>query len=330
MGNEKKLKSNNCLRLMYVKEIIFEYTDEEHFISISEISDMLQSNYGISAARQTLYNDIDLLIEAGYDIECVKGQNNMYHVLSREFENAELHILIDAVESMRSLPPGQSKALIRKLSRQGGPSADYLVQNVTCKGIPKADNNQIYYIIDTIHRAIAQNRQIAFKYYEYLTSSKKVLKNNGNKYYVSPYRLVCSNDFYYLLGYSGMHENIITFRVDRICGIPTITEKTSRTEPTGLSSEKTFRESYHMMEGDESVITLEFKSSVTDAMVDRFGHDLNITYINKDTCIAKVTTQVNNVFFAWIFGFEGKVRIKKPSDVLDKYIWMVSREMARL
>ena len=54
MNNEKKLKSNNSLRLMYVKEIIFEHTDEDHFITIGEISDMLQSNYGITATRQTL------------------------------------------------------------------------------------------------------------------------------------------------------------------------------------------------------------------------------------------------------------------------------------
>ena len=330
MENEKKLKSNNCLRLMYVKEIIFELTDEDHFITINEISDILKNNYAITATRQTLYNDIELLIEAGYDIECIKGQNNMYHVLSREFDLAELRILIDAVGSMRSLSNCQSKALIKKLSRQGGPSAEFLRRNVSCNEIPKTDNNQIYYIIDTINHAILQNKQIAFKYYEYFTTSEKVLKNAGKEYHVSPYRLVWSNDFYYLLAFSDKHNKISAYRVDRICGIPTILNWHSKPEPKEMNTDKYVQESYHMLSGTEAKVILEFSSSVTDAMIDRFGQDLNITYICRDTCLAQVQVQVNNALFAWIFGFEGKVRIKKPSEVVDQYIRMVSKEMARL
>ena len=330
MNNEKKLKSNNSLRLMYVKEIIFEHTDEDHFITIGEISDMLQSNYGIYATRQTLYNDIELLIEVGYDIENVKSQNNMYHVLSRDFDIAELRLMIDAVGSLRSLPLSQTLTLISKLSRLGGPSADYLQKEVCCDEIPKTENNQIYYIIDTIHHAIVQKKQISFKYYEYLTSSKKVLKNDGKNYMVSPYRLVCSNDFYYLLGYSGKHEKIAAFRVDRICGIPTIENRNIEPEPDGMTVKKFVREAYHMMSGEEATVTLEFDSSVTDAIVDRFGHDLDISFVRKGSCLAQVKTQVTPVFFAWIFGFEGKVRIRRPFNIQDQYIRMVSKEMARM
>ena len=85
-----------------------------------------------------------------------------------------------------------------------------------------------------------------------------------------------------------------------------------------------------MKSGEPASITLQFGSDVMDAMVDRFGQEMDITFIGKDICNAKVDIQVNNVFFAWIFGFEGKVQIKSPSNIRMAYVRMVSKEMARL
>ena len=147
---------------------------------------------------------------------------------------------------------------------------------------------------------------------------------------MSPYRLVCCNDYYYMLGYSEKHKKITAFRVDRICGIPEELKKKCVKEPEDLYVDKFVKESFHMKTGDKAEIVLEFDSSVIDAMVDRFGQNLDITYISKTKCRAKVDIQVNNVFFSWVFGFEGKVNIKGPSEIQDQYVRMVSREMARL
>ncbi len=330
MANTKSNKMINNLRPMYVKEILFDHTDENHFITVNEILELLESVYGITSTRKTLYEDIDLLLSVGLDIECIKGRMNKYHLLSRDFDIAEIRLLIDSVESLRSLPLCKSRELVKKLSRLGGPSADFLIQTGNAELYPRAENNQIYYIIDSICNAIAARKQIAFKYYEYLTSSNKVLKNNGKEYHVSPYRLVCSNEYYYLLAYSEKHEKITAFRVDRICGIPTQLNDDSVPEPDTLYVDKYIKDSVHMKSGDTEELTLDFDSSVIDAMIDRFGQDMGITFISKSECRAKVSAPINNVFFAWIFGFEGKVRIKGPHDISDRYIRMVSREMARL
>lgn len=330
MANTKSNKMINNLRPMYVKEILFDHTDENHFITVNEILELLESVYGITSTRKTLYEDIDLLLSVGFDIECIKGRMNKYHLLSRDFDIAEIRLLIDSVESLRSLPLCKSRELVKKLSRLGGPSADFLIQTGNAELYPRAENNQIYYIIDSICNAIAARKQIAFKYYEYLTSSNKVLKNNGKDYHVSPYRLVCSNEYYYLLAYSEKHAKITAFRVDRICGIPTQLNDDIVSEPDTLYVDKYIKDSVHMKSGDAEELTLDFDSSVIDAMIDRFGQDMGITFISKSECRAKVSAPINNVFFAWIFGFEGKVRIKGPHDISDRYIRMVSREMARL
>ena len=46
----------------------------------------------------------------------------------------------------------------------------------------KPDNEQIYYIIDTINEAINSGKQISFQYYDYTGLKKKVLKNKGEVY----------------------------------------------------------------------------------------------------------------------------------------------------
>ena len=327
-----KKSSLTSLRPMLIKEILSEYTDEDHFITVNDIIERLNSDYGISTTRKTVYDDIDMLMESGFDIECVKGlkNTNMYHILTRAFDLVELRVLIDAVESLRFLPLAKSKILVKKLTRLAGPSSDYLASSGNAALHPRTENNQIYYIIDTINKAMLNNKQITFRYYEYLTSSKKALKNDGKAYTVSPYRLTCCNDFYYMIGFSEKHMKVTAFRVDRICSTPEIIKISRVPEPNDLFVESYIRESFHMKSGETEEILLEFDSSVIDAMTDRFGHDMDITSISKTTCRALVNAQPNNVFFSWIFGFEGKVKIKAPASVQSQYIKMVSREMARL
>ena len=40
---------------------------------------------------------------------------------------------------------------------------------------------------------------------------------------------------------------------------------------------------------------------------------------------AEVEVAVNKLFFMWVFGFEGKVRIKEPQDVCEQYRQMIMR-----
>ena len=274
--NAKNEKNNNNLRTLYVKEILFNRTDEENFLTVNDLAEILENEYGITASRKTLYIDVDMLIEAGYDIECV------------------------------------------------------ILQGIDVDARPRSDNSKLYYIIDVINKSIKTEQQIAFKYYEYQTTSKKVLKNGGKIYTVSPYQLVCCNDYYYLLAYSDKHEKVTAFRVDRIYGIPEIKNVKCVPKPDYHSFKKYMRESFHMKSGEEATVILSFDNSVIDALIDRFGQDLDITFIRKNDCIAKVNVQLNNVFFAWLFGFDGKVKISGPEPIKEQYIRMVSREMARL
>ncbi|MCR5593341.1 MAG: WYL domain-containing protein, partial [Saccharofermentans sp.] len=195
----------------------------------------------------------------------------------------------------------------------------------------KTDNNKVVYIVSAINDGMSKKRQIMFKYAERLSSGELQPKNNGSDYYVSPYRLCWKGDTYYLIGYSEKHKRIVTFRVDRICDIPLVIKQDIVPEPEDFQVNDYLNDSFRMS-GDEASVEIVFSKGfgIMDNIIDRFGDDFSILSEDEDVCHAVINTSINNAFFAWVFGFGGKVKIKGPHDVLYKYIRMVAAEMARL
>lgn len=114
------MEKNAKLRPFLVAKIIFERTDEDNYLTIAQILDILKKEYGIESYRKTIQADIDTLIAFGFDIQETKSTQNLYNLVSRQFDNAELKLLIDAVESAKFIPASKSKGLVEKISALGG------------------------------------------------------------------------------------------------------------------------------------------------------------------------------------------------------------------
>lgn len=161
------MEKNAKLRPFYVAKIIYERTDEEHYLTIAQILDILKQEYGVESYRKTIQSDIETLIAFGLDIQEVKSTQNRYNLVSRQFDNAELKLLIDAVESAKFIPASKSKGLVEKISALGGGNqAESLKQNVSVEGRIKANNDKIFMIIDAINTAINQKKKISFTYFQ--------------------------------------------------------------------------------------------------------------------------------------------------------------------
>lgn len=102
------------------------------------------------------------------DIIATRGRAGGYQLAHREFELPELKLLVDAVQSSKFLSVKKSRELIRKLE---GLASRWEAQSLRGRwyavGRVKSMNESIYYSIDTIHTAISQDRQIAFRYFEW-------------------------------------------------------------------------------------------------------------------------------------------------------------------
>ena len=95
------MDNNAKLRPLYLAKILYERTDEDHYLTTMQLAQILEEEYGIPVHRQTIKTDIELLQQFGMDIQEVKSTQNRYNLISRQFEIAELKLLIDAIDFNR-------------------------------------------------------------------------------------------------------------------------------------------------------------------------------------------------------------------------------------
>lgn len=311
-------------RILYLLKILDELTDEDHPLSTKQLIDKLQEDYGISAHRTTLTKDIAALQEFGVDIVTIHSTQSKFFIGSRKFELPELKLLIDAVESSKFITKGKSDALVKKLcSLTSKNRIAKLKRNNYIFDAVKPDNEQIYYIVDTINDAINSGWQIAFQYYDYNANKEKMLKNDGETYILSPYKLIWNGDYYYVIGYSEKQQKIVNFRVDRIASSPKIIDTEIAPFPDGFNMESYIKEVFLMFSGEEIEVELRCDNSLMKTMIDRFGEDVKTRAYDMASFRLITEVSVSPTFFGWVFGFGGKVQILGPESVKEQYKQMI-------
>jgi len=308
-------------RILYIKRFLEEQTDEEHPATVADILTYLES-VGVSASRQTIARDIQLLIEAGVDVICNTGKHTEYFIGERSFELPELKMLVDAVQASRFIPPRKAAALIKKLSSlTSRHQAVGLHRSLYTDRQSRPADYKVYITVDLLHTAVNTERKITCKYVEWGADKKRLYKH-GHDYSFSPYGLVWNNDRYYVVGWSDKHDKIITLRVDRIA-VPKLTTSIAAPRPKGFSMSFYAEHVFQMYDGAVQDITLTCDNNMMKHIIDRFGEDVQTKIIDKMHFIAFVQVPTSPTFFAWAFTFKGAIKITSPENVVVAY-----REMA--
>lgn len=320
--------SNQKLKLIYLMKILMESTDETHSITMTEIIEAL-AEYNISAERKSIYNDIECLRLYGMDIiGTQEDRTYYYHVGNRQFELAELKLLVDSVQYSKFITAKKSDELIKKLEGLTSKyEASQLHRQVYVAGRVKTMNESIYYNVDRIHTAIAENSKITFQYFQWNASKKMELRHDGALYEVSPWSLSWDDENYYLVAYDSKEEIIKHFRVDKMLSISSTGERRE-----GRQAFKSFdmaaysRKVFGMYAGREERVKIECDNSFAGIMIDRFGKDVAMVRLDESRFMVNVTVAVSRQFLAWIIGLGEGVRIAGPDSVLD----MMQEEIDRL
>ena len=314
------------LRPVYLARILYERTDEDHYLTTNQLIQILKDEYGIESYRITVRNDIRLLMEIGMDIRADLYTNMHYRMVSRKFDVAELKLLIDAVESSKFISRKTSKSLVDKLMKEAsGYQAETLKRNLLVEGRVKSENEKTMQILDAINEAINHGRKIAFQMIEYSPKKRRVLHNNGEKYVFSPYSLVWDGDCYYMVGFSDKYKRVGSHRVDRIAEAPEILEEKQEKPPKGFKLDAYVNTMFRMFDSTRQSVDLICENDVMDALVDKFGTGFRVMTVDAEHFRATVDIAVSHVFYSWVFGFGGKVRIAAPADVKEKYREMVKK-----
>lgn len=311
-------KSDNQKRkLLLLKDYLEENTDPEHPASMPVLLEFLKRS-GIAAERKSVYSDIRTLTDYGMDIDLKKGRNGGYYVASRQFELPELKLLVDAVQSSKFLTERKSMALIRKLA---GLSSRYeatlLRRQVVVAGRVKTMNESIYYNVDAIHCAIAENSQITFTYSEWGVDRKR--HPRPNPYLASPYALCWDNENYYLIAHTQKH-GLTHYRVDKMSRIqlthkPRLTDESTR----ALDLSRYSTHMFQMFRGELTQVRLRFDNSLAGVVIDRFGSDILLVPDGDAHFVFTADISISPMFLGWLAGFEDKAAILAPASLIEDY-----------
>ncbi len=311
---------NQKAKILYLLKLFREETDEEHPISRKEIEERL-ADMGIRAERKSLYDDIETLKNFGLDIAYRKERPEGYYLAGREFELPELKLLVDAVQASRFITEKKSDILIRKIEKLTSRyEAGKLQRQVVVADRIKAMNESIYYNVDKLHTAIAQNRQITFRYFEWTVSREIRMKKNGGNYRVSPWALTWDNENYYLIGYDMDADLIKHFRVDRMLHIELLEFKREGREEFGrFDLARYTKRTFGMFGGNEETVRIRFHNRYVGVVMDRFGKNVSLRPDGEEHFIVRAEVAVSEQFYGWLTGLGRDVRLLSPQSVVEEY-----------
>lgn len=318
---EKRVKLNQKLKLLYVAAFLLRESDEEHPVSVERILLYLE-NHGIICERKSLYNDVAVLKDFGVDILYTKVPSSGYFVASRDFEEAEVRLLCDAVQAAGFISAKKSNQLCEKiLQLLSTAQASEIRGQVYIENRTKSSNEEIYYTVDKLNRAIRRGKKVSLIYRRRVVAEHNQVAFEDRTHIVSPYGMIWRDDHYYLAANNEKYDNVMVLRVDRIRALEIL-----ESEPVRPFSEVTPYKSYfdtadyakthfNMFSGTPERIELLCKAEMLEIVLDRFGEDARIVQTGHEKFKLFTDAAVSDGLVAWILQFGGKIQVLKPDSL---------------
>ena len=316
--------------LLYILKILKEETDDKHSLTQKEIINKLDTYYGIQVDRKKVSRDINALIEYGFDIDNSRRGTKM---VSRTFDDTELHILIDALLASKYITAKQTDDLIKKLLTL---TSNFFKSHVNRRFFvndwEKSDNKQFFYNIYTIIDAIDRHRQISFDFYKY-NYDKKLEFSLSSTHTTSPYQLIVHNQRYYLMSYdpdmpnyNGGLGKVFYCRIDRIKNVKILEDKPALDIHTipgytrGIDFSKFSKQMPYMYSDDPETIVFKADATLVDQVVDWFGKDIQIEHIDGEDKVLITLEACPNGMEVWLLQYSKSTEVIKPDSLREKII----------
>ena len=303
------------LALIRIWQILKKYSDYDHPLTQEDISSYLKNDYGIVIERKAISRNISLLKEAGVEIESKRTGSYLDY---REFEDSELHMLIDGVLSSKYITARHSKDLIDRICEL---SNKYFRSNIkyihSVNDWSKTDNQALFYNIELIDSAVEEGKQIHYDYNKYGIDKKL---HKSSQQYVSPYLMILHNQRYYLMAYSEYWGNIVFHRLDRITNM-TMTDKKATPIRTvagfenGIDYKNLSTAMPYMYTDEPERIDFLADINIIDQVIDWFGTDIKLMKTDDENKVQVYVKASPNAMEHWAMQYINYVEIISPQSL---------------
>ena len=317
-------KQGQRLKILYILDFLKRESDEEHPVTAADICEYLDSQ-GIAAERKSVYADISALTDYGADI-VRSGSPRGWFLASREFEEPEIYLLADAVRTAGFVSAAKTRELVKKLdsfvSRYQAQKRENRVYFSSCA---KSVNEEIFYSIDKISRAVSEKKKISFEYVNRVLSPDRTIEKQKREMLISPYALTWQDDHYYVIGNYEKYDNLIHLRLDRMYKVE-ITDMPQRhfsevSEYTDYFDTPDYTSKLFGMHGGE-IYDIELKCSkkITEQVADRFGEDIFIKKVTDEDFCFTVRAALSDALVSWVISYGDRVKVLEPQILRDMVV----------
>lgn len=314
--------ADDKLKILYLMKLLLNETEKDHPLNAAEIAEKMKERYNYTTYnRKTVYADIERLKTYGLKIGQAKGASFGYFVEERDFDLAELKLMVDAVQSSKFITKRKSRDLIQKLGTLTSEyNARHLKREVYIRNRIKSSNDSIYANVDTIHAAINDNQQIRFRYCEWTVEKTLKPRKGGEPYNVSPWALTWDDENYYMVGYDAEAEMIKHYRVDKMKNIKkTNSKRLGRDRFQDFDLAAFARKTFGMYGGKEKELILRCENQLVGVLIDRFGQEVMIAPDGDEHFKVNVTVTVSPHFFGWLAAVGKGIQIDWPEEARNEY-----------
>ena len=301
-------------------DILREFSDEEHILPMREIISRMNTRYGLSPDRRTVYSAAALLIDLGYDISLYEENGVGYYLKRRELEQPEIALLTSAVHSFPFIPAKQSEELIAKLQKNLSVHQRRQYRHLKLvRPERKTDNRQVFWNIEQLDEAIHRKRRVSFTYLQY-ELDKKLHPRRDRPYVVNPYGMVYMNEHYYLIGSAEGYPNNSMFRVDRmrdirVLDVPRSSEPADRAEVD---------DAVYAFAGTPEHIVMHCDKVILSDVLDKFGTGIQMYERDEKSFTASFTVPPAGVKF-WALQYLPYVEVVEPRWLRDEIVESITQ-----
>lgn len=264
-----------------------------------------------------------------------------YYFKGRKYSFQQIRLLAESIYTSKYLSESEADTLadvlrdyVSEYQAAGIKSNAFVADRI------RTSNSDIIYSLDKIDEAMARKlngekhepEKITFHYLSYsLSNMKQAARRQGNRYKVSPYKVLVNDGNYYLLAFDDKTKHIRTFRVDRMKGVQRTGEPREGKEEFDAIDLKNFtKRRFGMFGGRRANVTIRCINPLLDAMVERFGTQY-ATYAkikdDDDHFNVSVIVEISDQFFGWLLGFGNRVKLtgdEKAVEAFKAYLKKVS------
>lgn len=306
------------LKTLLVYQLLESYSDEDNPISSTQLIEMLAER-GIECERKSIYSDIDALIDLGCDIVTVTSPKRGYFIAERKFQVPEVILLIDAVTSAGFITPAKTVSLVEKLkSLVSVYQAESLVSRVYVESSSaKCDNEEIYIIIDHLHKAITEGKKAKFIYRRRSIDVENMKKHTEKTFTVSPYALIWKDDHYYLVCNNEKYDNLMNLRLDRMKKLQVLDSPARPVQEVngcqdGFDAQEYSSRMFNMFSGEECSVTLKCRLKLQEEMMDRFGASIPLKAYDSCHFVTTVDATLSDGLVSWLMQYGSDVQVLEP------------------